>query len=178
MSPPSVFSPGQSGVRENPTLSSLQENASPAHLSSPLSTVFTKGSTPSLALSETSSESDALHGYDEFGTQAPTPEMVSKPEEMLYGSPVGYPSAAMASSMRRPSEPVVHTRLVLPPFQLFDHLVLHHGPVEMITPQTGSNLGCVHMLPICFECASNKSPVAYTDFARCGQATGTLTKVE
>jgi len=166
MSPPSVFARSRSGGWENPTLSSLRENASPARSSSPLSTVFTQGSTPSLALSETSSESDAPHGYDELSAWIPTPEMVSEPEEMLHGSPAGYPSAAMGGSMRIASEPVVHTRPVLPPFRSFDRPALRRGPAEMITPQTDSNLGCVHMPPVCFERASNESPLAYTDFAR------------
>ncbi|KAG8692924.1 hypothetical protein FRC08_009454 [Ceratobasidium sp. 394] len=166
MLPPSVFARSQSGAWENPTLSSLRENASPTRSSSPLLTVFTQGSTPSLTLSETSSEVDVPQGYDEFSTWAPTPEMVSKPEEMLHGSPLGYPSATMGGPMRLALEPVVQTRLVLPPFRSFDRPVPRYGPSEMVTPQMDSNLGCVHMPPVCFERASNESPLAYTDFAR------------
>ncbi|KAG9092022.1 hypothetical protein FS749_016069 [Ceratobasidium sp. UAMH 11750] len=92
--------------------------------------------------------------------------MVSEPEEMLHGSPLGYPSATMGGPMRVASEPVVQTRPVLPPFRSFDRPVLRRGPSEMVTPQTDSNLGCVHMPPVCFERASNESPLAYTDFAR------------
>ncbi|KAG9089366.1 hypothetical protein FS749_001392 [Ceratobasidium sp. UAMH 11750] len=166
MSPPSVFARSQSGAWENLTLSSLHENASPTRSSSPLSTVFTQGSTPSLTLSETGSEADAPHGYDEFSTWALSPKMVSEPEEMLHGSPLGYPSATMGGLMRVASEPVVQTRPVLPPFRLFDRLVLCRGPSEMVTPQTDSNLGCIHMPPVCFERTSNESPLAYTDFTR------------
>ncbi|KAG8697003.1 hypothetical protein FRC08_006792 [Ceratobasidium sp. 394] len=108
MSPPSVFARSRSGAWENPTLSSLRENASPTRSSSPLSTVFPQGSTPSLTLSETGSEADVPQGYDEFSTWAPTPEMVSEPEEMLHVSPIGYPSATMGGPMRVVSEPVVH----------------------------------------------------------------------
>ncbi|KAG9087562.1 hypothetical protein FS749_002841 [Ceratobasidium sp. UAMH 11750] len=166
MSPPSVFARSQSSAWENPTLSSLHENASPTRSSSPLSTVFTRGSTPSLTLSETGSEADAPHGYDEFSTWVPTPEMVSEPEEMLHGSPLGYPSTTMDGPMRVTSEPVVQTRPVLPPFRSFDCPMPCCGPSEMVTLQADSTLGCVHMLPVCFERASNESPLAYTDFAR------------
>ncbi|KAG9122872.1 hypothetical protein FRC07_000566 [Ceratobasidium sp. 392] len=165
MSPPLVFARSRSGAWENPTLSSLRGNVSPARSSSPISTVFTQGSTPSLTLSKPGSKSDAPHGYDEFSAWTHTLEMVSEPE-MLHGSPFGYPSATMGGPMHIASEPVVQTRPVLPPFRSFDRPVLRHGLPETVTPQTDSNLGCVHMPPVCYDRQSNKDPLAYTDFAR------------
>ncbi|KAG8725928.1 hypothetical protein FRC10_007767 [Ceratobasidium sp. 414] len=157
LSQPSVSGRRWLGRWENPTSLSPHENASPAQSSSPLSTVFTQGSTPSLAFSETSSKSDAPHGGDEPSMRVPTPE----PEEMLHGSPIGHLSAAMGSSMRLALEPVIHTRLVLPPLLSFDRLVLRRGPAKMILPQLGSNLGYACMLPVSFERASNESPLAH-----------------
>ncbi|KAG8751364.1 hypothetical protein FRC12_012481 [Ceratobasidium sp. 428] len=153
MSPPSMFA----RPRENSILSSS---------SSPMSTIFTQGSTPSL-MSEISSDADALHGYDEVSAWTQTPELVGEPEEtVLHGSPFGHPSAAMGGPMRIASEPVVQTRPVLPPFRSFDRPVLRRGPSDMVTPQTDSNLGCVHMMPVCYDRSTNEDQLAYTDFAR------------
>ncbi|KAG8731969.1 hypothetical protein FRC10_001322, partial [Ceratobasidium sp. 414] len=86
---------------------STHDYPSPAHLTLPMSP--SSSFMPSLALSETSPESDAPHSYDEFSTSPPTLEMASEPEEMLHGSPLGYPSTAMGGSMQLASEPIVHT---------------------------------------------------------------------
>ncbi|KAG9078925.1 hypothetical protein FS749_009011 [Ceratobasidium sp. UAMH 11750] len=143
MSPPLVFARSRSGTWENPTLSSLRENASPTRSSSPLSTVSTQGSIPSLTLSVAGSEADTSQGYSDFNTWAPTPKMVSKPEEMLYGSQLEYPSTTMGGLMRIVSEPVVHTRPVLLPFCSFDHLsfaralVLSRRPKVILTLDLG-----------------------------------------
>ncbi|KAG9113864.1 hypothetical protein FRC07_007718 [Ceratobasidium sp. 392] len=167
MSPPTTFVRSRSGAWENPTLASLHNNVSPARSISPMSTIFTQGSTPSLTMSGPGSELDALHGYDELSAwTTQTPELVSKPEETLHGSPLGYPSATRGNSMHIALEPIVHTRPVLPPFRLFDRPVLRRGPSDMVTPQTDSNMGCAHMLPVCYNRQSNEDPLAYTNFAR------------
>ncbi|KAG9125202.1 hypothetical protein FRC07_008583 [Ceratobasidium sp. 392] len=167
MSPPTTFVRSRSGAWENPTLASLHNNVSPAHSISPMSTIFTRGSTPSLTMSRSGSKLDALHGYDELSAwTTQTPELVSKPEETLHGSPLGYPSATRGNSMHIALEPIVHTCPVLPPFRLFDRPVLRRGPSDMVTPQTNSNMGCAHMLPVCYNRQSNEDPLAYTNFAR------------
>ncbi|KAG8792852.1 hypothetical protein FRC12_004652 [Ceratobasidium sp. 428] len=114
-------------------------------------------------MSETSSEVDALQGYDRVSARTQTPELVGEPEEtVLHRSPFGHPSAAM----RVASEPVVQTRPDLPPFRSFDRPVLRRDPSDVVTPQTDSNLRCVHMMPVCYDRSTNEDQLAYTDFAR------------
>ncbi|KAG8755745.1 hypothetical protein FRC12_010787 [Ceratobasidium sp. 428] len=156
MFPPSMFP----RPRDNSILSSS---------SSPISTIFTQGSTPSL-MSEISSDADALQGYDEVSAWTQTPKLVGEPEEtVLYGSPFGHPSAAMGGPMRVASKSVVQTRPVLPPFWSFNRPVLRRGPSDMVTPQTDSNLGWMHMMPVRYD-GSNEDQLAYTDFARLWEA--------
>jgi hypothetical protein len=172
LSPPAAF-PRRSSMWDSQTLSGLHENDSPARSSSPYSMIFTQGSTPQLTLSsgsEPGSESDPPQGYDELSAWIQTPEMASEPaamaDETLHGSPLGYPSAATGFPMHV-SEAVVQSRQTLPPFRSFDRPVLRRCPSELVTPQTDSNMGCVHMPAVCFECASvNESPLVYVDLAR------------
>ncbi|KAG8713044.1 hypothetical protein FRC09_019151 [Ceratobasidium sp. 395] len=111
-----------------------------------MSTIFTRGSTPSL-MSKISSDADALHGYDKVSAWTQMPELVGEPEEtVLHGSPFGHPTAAMGGPMGVTLEPVVQTRPVLPLFQSVDCPVLCRGPSDMVAPQTDSNLGCVHVM--------------------------------
>ncbi|QRW11298.1 hypothetical protein RhiLY_10297 [Ceratobasidium sp. AG-Ba] len=170
MSPPTAFARARTGTWENPTLSSLRGHASPARSSSPISTIYTQNSTPSLTYyteSEPGSDVEGLQGYDEISAWThQTPELVSEPEDTLHGSSIEHPSATTGSSMRTASEPVVHTRPVLPPFRSFDRPPMRRGPSDLVTPQTDSNMGCEHMPPMCIERTSNESPLAYADFAR------------
>ncbi|KAG8714248.1 hypothetical protein FRC09_017819 [Ceratobasidium sp. 395] len=140
MSPPLMFA----HPRDNSMLSSS---------SSPVSTIFTQGSTPSL-MSEVSSDADALQGRDKISAWTQTLELVGEPEEtVLHGSPFGHPSAAM-DSPGLASVPVVRPPRPSP------------WSIRYVAPQTDSDLGCVHMMPVCYDRSTNKDQLAYTDFAR------------
>ncbi|QRV92934.1 hypothetical protein RhiJN_20952 [Ceratobasidium sp. AG-Ba] len=100
--------------------------------------------------SEPGSDVEGIQGYDEISAWThQTPELVSEPEETLH-----------RISMRITSEPVVHTRPVLPPFRSFDRPSMHRDPSDLVTPQTDSNMGYEHMPPMCIERTSNESPFA------------------
>ncbi|QRV83637.1 hypothetical protein RhiJN_11653 [Ceratobasidium sp. AG-Ba] len=124
MSPPTAFACARTGTWENLTLSSLCGHASPARSSSPISTTYTQNSTPSLTYyteTEPGSDVEGLQGYDEISAWThQTLELVSEPKDTLHRSLIEHPSTTIGSSMCIASEPVVHTRLVLPPFRLFD----------------------------------------------------------
>ncbi|KAG8709076.1 hypothetical protein FRC09_000887 [Ceratobasidium sp. 395] len=167
---------GRAATRESvaPVQNTHNYPSSPPTRISPMSAIFIRGRTPS-PMSETSSDADALHGYDEVSAWTQTPELIGELEKtVLRGSPFGHPSAAMGGSMHVASEPVVQTRPVLPPFRSFDRPVLRRGPSDMVTPQTDSNPECVPMLPGCYDHSTNEDQLAYTDFARPWEAVTNL----
>jgi len=165
LSPPAAF-PHRSW--DSQTLPGLRNSDSPAQSNSPYSISYTQGSTPTLTSgSEPGSESDAPHGFDDLCAWTHTPEMASESvavaDDTQHGSPSGFPSAAKSFPMHSASEPVV--RPALPSIRSFDRPVLRRGPSELVTPQTDSNAGCMHMLPVHYDRVGNEAELTYAGMA-------------